>query len=132
REGRRPLPRRRPLHHALHDELLETAARRLTHPERGAMPIPEPNTAWPPAPWDYAYRTFEENDAWYTGDTDRLERIYRREHQAQSTHVRRGQPMRGGLVGAASRMFWGRPVPAGENRSRLHIPAAADLATLAS
>lgn len=96
------------------------------------MPIPEPNTAWPPAPWDYAYRTFAENDAWYTGDTDQLEKIYRREQQTKTTHVRRGQPMRGGLVGAASRMFWGRPVPAGESRSRLHIPAAADLATLAS
>ncbi|MDF2916784.1 MAG: putative phage protein [Microbacterium sp.] len=40
--------------------------------------------------------------------------------------------MQGGLLGAASRMFWGRPIPAGESRTRLHIPAAADLATLSS
>lgn len=94
------------------------------------MPIPNPNIKWPPAPWDFAYGVFAENEAWYTGDTDALERIYRRNEQA--THSRRGQPMRGGLVGAASRMFWGRPVPAGESRSRVHVPAAADLATLAS
>lgn len=96
------------------------------------MPIPAENTPFLPAPWDYAYKAFAENDAWYTGDTDALEKLYRREEQRQATHVHRGQPMRGGVVGAASRMFWGRPVPASENRARLHVPAPADLATLAS
>ena len=95
------------------------------------MPIPAPNTPWPPKPWDHAYKAYAENDAWYTGDTDALAKLYQREQQA-ATHVHRGTPHRGGLVGAASRMFWGRPVPAGENRSRLHVPAPADLATLAS
>lgn len=95
------------------------------------MPIPAPNSEWPPKPWDYAYRVFAENEAWYTGDTDALEKIYRRESQA-ATHTHRGTPHRGGIVGAASRMFWGRPVPTGESRSRVHVPAAADLATLAS
>ncbi|PWC05401.1 capsid protein [Agromyces badenianii] len=97
------------------------------------MPLPLPHTAWPPAPWDAAYRAYAENEAWYLGDTDALEAIYRREDQQSRTdYVRRGQPMRGGLVGAAARMFWGRPVPAGESRTRLHIPAPADLATLSS
>lgn len=95
------------------------------------MPIPAPNTPWPPKPWDHAYQAYAENDAWYTGDTDALTKLYQRQ-QDQATHMRRGTPHRGGLVGAASRMFWGRPVPAGENRSRLHVPAPADLATLAS
>ncbi|MFL2001445.1 hypothetical protein [Microbacterium sp. A1-JK] len=98
------------------------------------MPIPAQDTAWPPAPWDFAYRVYRENEAWYLGDTDALERIYRKEQQAQRTadYVRNGQAMRGGVVGAASRMFWGRPVPFGENRTRIHVPAAADLATLSS
>lgn len=95
------------------------------------MPIPAPNTAWPPAPWDVAYAQYEVNDAWYVGDTKRLAEIYQREGQ-RATHVRHGREMRGGLVGAASRMFWGRPVPGAENRTRIHVPAAADLATLAS
>ena len=96
------------------------------------MPIPEANTPWLPQPWDTAYKAFAENDAWYTGDTATLQKLYQRQTSQDSTHVRRGQPMQGGLVGAASRMFWGRPVPANENRARLHVPAPADLATLAS
>ncbi|WP_394685349.1 hypothetical protein [uncultured Microbacterium sp.] len=96
------------------------------------MPIPDENTAWPPKPWDDAYKTYAENEAWYLGDTAALERMYTADRQAQATHTRRGQSMRGGLVGAASLMFWGRPVPANENRTRIHVPAAADLATLSS
>lgn len=96
------------------------------------MPIPEPNTPWLPAPWDYAYKSFAENDARYTGDTAALAKMYGNTEKTRSTHVRNGQPMQGGLVGAASRMFWGRPVPTGENRARLHVPTPADLAALAS
>lgn len=96
------------------------------------MPIPEPNTPWLPAPWDQAYRAYQENDAWFTGDTAQLEKLYARERQTDVTHQRRGTPMQGGLVGAASRMFWGRPVPPTENRSRIHVPAPADVAALAS
>ncbi|MEJ6554038.1 hypothetical protein PQI51_03245 [Microbacterium esteraromaticum] len=96
------------------------------------MPIPEPNTPWLPAPWDFAYRAYAENDAWYTGDVAALEKLYQRAGTTRTTHTRRGQQMQGGVVGAASRFFWGRPVPANENRARLHVPAAADLATLAS
>lgn len=95
------------------------------------MPIPEQNTPWLPAPWDYAYKAFAENDAWYTGDVDALQNLYQRADRT-ATHTRRGQSMQGGVVGVASRFFWGRPVPPNENRARLHVPAAADLATLAS
>lgn len=96
------------------------------------MPIPTPNSAWLPAPWDTAYKAFAENDAWYTGDVDALQKLYQRTPSTRPTHVRNGQQMQGGLVGTASRFFWGRPVPANENRARLHVPAPADLATLAS
>lgn len=95
------------------------------------MALPAPNTAWPPAPWDAAYRQYRENEAWYLGDTDDLEKIYQRE-QDTATHTHRGTPHRGGVVGAASRMFWGRPVPPNQSRTRLHIPAPADLATISS
>lgn len=96
------------------------------------MPIPEQNTAWPPAPWDEAYKAYALNEAWQLGDTAQLERLYSSDRQAAATHTHRGQAMRGGLVGAASKMFWGRPVPANENRTRIHVPAPADLATLSS
>lgn len=96
------------------------------------MPIPEQSTPWLPEPWDVAYEQYEINDAWYTGDTKRLADIYQRGSREAATHTRRGQNMRGGLVGAATRMFWGRQVPVAENRARIHVPAPADLATLAS
>lgn len=96
------------------------------------MSLPAPNTAWPPAPWDVAYRAYRENEAWYLGDTEMLEQIYRSSSRDRVDYVRNATPMRGGLVGAASRMFWGRPVPVGETRTRLHIPAPADLASLAA
>lgn len=96
------------------------------------MPIPAENTAWPPAPWDEAYKAYALNEAWQLGDTATLEKLYSSDRQAQATHTHRGQGYRGGLVGAASKMFWGRPVPANENRTRIHVPAPADLATLSS
>lgn len=96
------------------------------------MPLPENNSPWLPEPWDVAYREYAENAAWWTGDVEGLERIYRREEQSRPDYVRHGQRMRGGVVGRASRFFWGRPIPAEEHRTRLHIPAPADLATLAS
>jgi A118 family predicted phage portal protein len=94
------------------------------------MPIPADNSPWLPQPWDTAYRAFAENDAWYTGDVAALQKMY--QSAVPASHVRHGQPMRGGVVGVASRFFWGRPVPANENRARLHVPAPADLAALAS
>ncbi|MCW2165390.1 hypothetical protein B0I12_002545 [Microbacterium hydrothermale] len=96
------------------------------------MPIPAENSAWPPAPWDEAYKAYALNEAWQLGDTATLEKLYSSDRQAAATHTHRGQAYRGGLVGAASKMFWGRPVPANENRTRIHVPAPADLATLSS
>lgn len=94
------------------------------------MPMPAANTPWPPKAWAPAYAQYAENDVWLTGDTKTLASLY--SEQGNATHTRAGQPHRGGLAGAASRLFWGRPVPAGEHRSRTHVPAPADLATLAS
>ena len=94
------------------------------------MPMPAANTPWPPKPWNIAYDQYAENDAWLTGDTKALATIYG--NASGATHMRAGQPHRGGLVGAASRLFWGRPAPANEQRTRLHLPIPADLATLAS
>lgn len=94
------------------------------------MPMPAANTPWPPKAWAPAYAQYAENDAWLTGDTKALERLYVGGRGA--THQRAGIPHSGGLVGAASRLFWGRPSPQGEQRTRLHVPIPADLATLAS
>jgi A118 family predicted phage portal protein len=96
------------------------------------VPLPAENTAWPPPPWDFAYKAYDENEAWYLGDVDRLEKLYRLAERERPSHVVNGRPMRGGVAGLASRFFWGRPVPYGQSRTRIHVPAPADLATLSS
>jgi A118 family predicted phage portal protein len=95
------------------------------------MPMPAANTPWPPPAWADAYAQYAENDAWLTGDTRALASIYGAQGGG-ATHTRHGQARRGGLAGAMSTMIWGRPVPAGQQRTRLHVPIPADLATLAS
>lgn len=92
--------------------------------------MPAANTPWPPNAWAPAYAQYAENDAWLTGDTKALAGLYG--GQGGATHTRAGVAHRGGLVGAASRLMWGRPIPAGEQRTRVHLPIPADLATLAS
>ena len=54
--------------------------------------------------------------AWYEGNTVGLAAKYQ------------GGNGSGGLVGVAKRLFWGRPDPTAENRTKLHIPVAADIA----
>src|SRR5690348_14958269 len=61
-------------------------------------------------------------DAWWVGDTDALENAY-----GKAVTVRPGQ-MAGGIVGAVSRFFWGRPqVDLTQPRRKLHVPIATDI-----
>ncbi|MEU5847448.1 phage portal protein [Saccharopolyspora shandongensis] len=82
-------------------------------------------TSWPPSPFDVAAARMREHDAWYVGDPDRLARLY---SSAPAARTRPSQ-YRGGLVGAVSRFFWGRPISADQRRTRLHVPLAADIAS---
>ena len=81
---------------------------------------------WPPKPFDRAAHRMREWDAWYVGKPEHLAALY---GAGPVVHTRPTQ-YRGGLVGAVSRFFWGRPVtPRGQQRTRLHVPLAADIAT---
>ena len=95
------------------------------------MPMPAADIPWPPKAWAPAYAQYAENDAWLTGDTKTLASIYSGQG-GKATHMRNGVAHRGGVAGGLSRFMWGRPLPPGEQRTRVHIPVAADLATLAS
>jgi SPP1 Gp6-like portal protein len=65
-------------------------------------------------------------DAWYVGKPEQLAALY---SNGPVVHTRPTQ-YRGGLVGAVSRFFWGRPTsPRGQQRTRLHVPLASDIAT---
>lgn len=91
------------------------------------MPLPAEDAPWPPHSTEITTR-FRDYDAWYSGLPDRLGKAY----QGQGAARNRPSQYRGGVVGAISRMFWGAPTPAGENRSKIHVPLPADIATASS
>jgi len=86
------------------------------------MPLPTENTPWPPAASNPA--ELREYDAWYSSDPDKLSSVYG--GSGGGTVVRPSQ-LSGGIVGRAARWWWGQPTPDGEQRTKLHVPLAADI-----
>ena len=78
------------------------------------------NMDWPPVAGE-VLRSFNEWDAWWSGNRGRLASVY------GGTTVRPSQ-LSGGIVGWGSRMLWGSP-PRGAVDHRLHLPLAADIAS---
>ncbi|WP_242908687.1 hypothetical protein [Actinomadura terrae] len=93
------------------------------------MPLPAGGT-WPPAPYAPIFEQYRLLDTWYQGDPDRLSTLY--SAQPDQTPRTRPSQRRGGLLGKISRFFWGEPTPVGQQRRRLHVPIASDIATMSS
>jgi A118 family predicted phage portal protein len=87
------------------------------------MPLP-PSQAedfeWPPPSWKPVYDRYAEHAAWFSGDVSRLSAVY-----ASGTVT--GQFWR-----TTFDRFWARAVAAPQRRMMLHIPVAADIATVHS
>lgn len=78
------------------------------------MPLPENGAPWPPPAWAPVYAEMRVDDAWYSGDRDRIASVYR----AAPLRVDR------------TRRLWGRTAPApGQPEQRLHVPLAGDIAS---
>lgn len=88
------------------------------------MSLPEYKGAWPPKPWDQAQDAYQLWSSWVSGDTVALERLY--QQWPQGVPIRASQLM-GGVVGALSRFWFGRPQFQSSTR-KLHVPAPADVA----
>lgn len=87
------------------------------------MPLPDNNTPYPLPTWAPIYTKYREWVAWWEGDTSGLTQTYAAQYAPRpSQHA-------GGLVGAVSRFFWGKPGHTDTTASQLHLPVAADLAT---
>lgn len=83
---------------------------------------------WPPPPHDIALAQQTVWSAWLAGDTDELSTVY-----GSSAAVRSGFFSReGGVFPTVARFFWGRPSTSGQRRHKLHVPLAADIATVSS
>jgi hypothetical protein len=81
--------------------------------------------AFPPEPYGDAFRLLAVYDALYANNLGALP-----DQPGNPTHMHRGQPHSGGLVGRVSGSVFGTPV--GENRSAIAIPVAGDLAQLSA
>ncbi|WP_394253645.1 phage portal protein [Arthrobacter pityocampae] len=79
------------------------------------MPLPLKSIEWPPAELAAILDNLATYDAWVTGDTNSLTRVY------GGTLKRTG-----GVIGAVNRFFWGR-LEENETSTKLHAPLAADI-----
>lgn len=93
------------------------------------MPMPAPGSPWPPPETKRVGAAHREWAGWWANDTDTLARIYGR---ADSRPRDLPAQHRGGVIGAVARWFWGQPTPPGQRSTKLHVPAASDLAGTAA
>ncbi|MEU2111833.1 phage portal protein [Streptomyces sp. NPDC019507] len=80
------------------------------------MPLPENDTPWPPPHMAPALASMEIDDAWYSGDRDRI----RKAHQPRADTTANGRRFL---------RFWERPKRLDTADYSLHVPLAGDIAT---
>jgi len=88
------------------------------------VPLPTGDMAWPPPSLDGIAEPMRQWSAWYAGDPAALREVYARDVTRPAT---RPAQYAGGVVGAAARLFWGKPVTPGQSAQQLHVPLAADI-----
>ena len=102
------------------------------------MPLPDrPTQSWPPKHTLPCQDHLEAWSAWYSGEPDDLARVYGdvtgaaigSRNRAASGFFQANRP---GVRGMLTRWFWGAPVPNGEERTKLHIPVASDIAAISA
>lgn len=91
------------------------------------MPLPAASQDWPPKQLATISAKQAEWDAWYVGDPGTLASVY--STSAGRPVFDKVSQLRGGVVGAVARFWWGRPVGDLTKRDddRLHVPIASDL-----
>ncbi|MFF9197331.1 phage portal protein [Streptomyces sp. NPDC014779] len=96
------------------------------------MPLPSGNQQWPPAALDSVRDKLTVWDAWYCGDPNALAAVYGGQGGTDPGGTGFFSSERGGWRAAVGRTlqrwFWGQPTPSGEQRSKLHVPVASDIA----
>lgn len=91
------------------------------------MPLPEdPGLAWPPKSLGPLYDQIAVHDAWWAGDPKRLHEVYSQGTLTERWHTP-SRRRRNQTPTQRASMFWARNTVSG--RVRLHVPAAADIAT---
>lgn len=93
------------------------------------MPLPDESIPWPPKRLEPILPKLEEWSAWYSGDANALARQYGAFGNGNAGPRPRPAQHAGGVVGAVARWFWGAPQAPGQQRTKIHVPVAADIAT---
>jgi len=91
------------------------------------MPLPvggtgKNDTRWPPDDKFDTYGKYQEHSAWYGGDVQELAAVY--------TGMNGPNAKPKGLVNSVRGWFWGKEALAPAPRPRIHVPMAADIATV--
>lgn len=94
--------------------------------------MPDPNTAWPPKPMERVYRDVSRWSAWWQGDPDALSRVYGGYSTTEQSFSSQSWSAKGGLAGFWQRWFWGAPPKPGEQRAKLHVPVASEIAQVSA
>lgn len=92
------------------------------------MPLPAPGSTWPPPELEKPSEDVRKWAAWWGGDPEALSQVY----GGSLTTTEQSFSQRGGLYGAIQRFFWGQPATPGEQRSKLHVPLAAEIAQVSA
>lgn len=95
------------------------------------MPLPTGgNTPWPPPHLTAPFTEMERLAAWWLGDPEQLSAVYGGTAMARSSEHSFDRPAqyRGGVVGAVARWFWGQPTSPQQQRTKVHVPLASEIA----
>jgi A118 family predicted phage portal protein len=85
------------------------------------------DSKWPPKPMEKVYIDLGRWSAWWAGDADELSRVYG--GYSGSTDQSFAQQ---GVLRTIQRWFWSQPPKAGEQRAKLHVPVAAEVAQVSA
>lgn len=102
------------------------------------MPLPEGGAVpWPPPECEPINQQYATWAAWYSGDIEQLANIYGGGIGSDTTgfFASEGGGFRGvvrGIVSGLRRWFWGARAGGTQERQRLHVPIAADIASASS
>lgn len=95
------------------------------------MPLPPSGQSeWPPPGFTKPVCDINRWSAWWSGDADRLADAYG-SGDLGPTAERTFEPRELGGIGKL-RFFWGQTTPAGQQRGKLHMPLAAEIASVSA
>lgn len=92
------------------------------------MPLPDPNSPWPPKALQQMYGDVSKWGAWWGGSADELSRVYGGDYDATSNGFFR----RDGVLPTLQRWFWGTKHTPGQKQTKLHVPLASEIAQVSA